>query len=146
MNESKALERRYRRLVGLYPSKFRQRREDEMVAVLMAGARDGQRWPRPSEIVNLARHATPSRLHDGPPPESFARRHPRGVLTIRLLLGIWLLVLTVVFTMRTPWGLAFLLIEALNVYLFARTFVWRHDGGDGEQGGAQPPTTVTPTR
>ncbi|HTU31061.1 MAG TPA: hypothetical protein VMF07_16855 [Solirubrobacteraceae bacterium] len=142
MNESKTLERRYRRLIAMYPRKFRQRREEEMLSVLMSGAHDGQRWPRPAEIVNLARHATPSRLRNGPPPESFARRHPRSVLTIRVLLGIWLLVLTVAFTLRTPWGLAFLLAEALNVYLFARTLVWKRDGG----GGSEPPSTLSQSR
>jgi hypothetical protein len=142
MNESNTLEGRYRRLIALYPSKFRARREDEMVSVLMSGAREGQRWPRPSEIVNLTRHATPSRLRNGPPPDSFARRHPRGLLAIRVLLGIWLLVLTVVFTLRTPWGLAFLLAEALNVYLFARTYMWRRDGG----GSSEPPGTLSQSR
>jgi hypothetical protein len=142
MNDSQTLERRYRRLVGLYPSKFRQAREDEMVAVLMAGAHDGQRWPRLREVTNLSRHAAPSRLHDGPPADGFARRYPRTLLTIRALLFVWLLILTVVFTMRTPWGLAFLLAEALNVYLFARTYVWRRDGG----GSSQPPGTLSQSR
>jgi hypothetical protein len=134
MNESKTLEGRYRRLIALYPSKFRARREDEMVSVLMAGAGEGQRWPRLREVTNLSRHAGPSRLHDGPPPDGFARRYPRTLLTIRALLFVWLLILTVVFTLRTPWGLAFLLAEALNVYLFARTYVWRRDGGGDSQG------------
>jgi len=141
MNDSETLERRYRRLIALYPSRFRDRREDEMVSVLMSGAREGQRWPRLREVMNLSRHAAPSRLRNGPPPESFARRHPRGILTFRVLLGIWLLVLTVAFTLRTPWGLAFLLVEALNVYLFARTYLWRRDSG-----GAEPPHTLSQSR
>jgi hypothetical protein len=144
MNESRTLERRYRRLLALYPSKFRRRREEEMISVLMSGARDDQRWPRPSEIVNLARHAAPSRLRNGPPPESPARHYPRTVLTIRVLLGIWLLVLTVLLTRQSAWGLTVLLAEALNIYLAARAYVFMRDRDS--PGGSQPPTTITPTR
>jgi hypothetical protein len=39
------LERRYRRLLAWYPEPFRSEHEDEMLAVLMAGARPGQRRP-----------------------------------------------------------------------------------------------------
>jgi hypothetical protein len=39
-----------RRLLTLYPKRFRREREEEMVSVLMAGARDGQGWPRPVEV------------------------------------------------------------------------------------------------
>ena len=144
MNESKALERRYRRLLALYPSRFRQYRTEEMVAVLMSGARDGQRWPRPAEVVNLARHAAPSRVRQGPPPGSFAYRHPRGVLAIRVLLGVWLLVLTVLLTRQTPWGLTVLLAEALNIYLALRAAALVRNG-DGDDG-SQPPTGISPTR
>ena len=76
-----------------------------MVSVLMEGARDGQRWPRPAEVVNLLRHAAPSRLRQGPPPGSFARRHPRGVITIRILVGLWLVVVTVFLCRYTLWAL-----------------------------------------
>ena len=141
MNDSRKLERRYRRLVALYPMRFRRQREEEMVAVLMAGAREGQRWPRPAEVLNLTRHAAPSRLRQGPPPDSFARRHPRSLLTIRVLLGIWLLVLTVLLCRYTLWGLTVLLAEALNVYLAARAYMFlRHGDGGG------PPSTISPTR
>ncbi len=115
-----------------------------MLSVLMSGAREGQRWPRPGEIVNLARHAAPSRIRNGPPPESVARHHPRTVLTIRVLLGIWLLVLTVLLTRKSLWGLTVLLAEALNIYLAARAYLFMHDRNDG--GGAQPPSTISPTQ
>jgi hypothetical protein len=144
MNESRTLERRYRRLIALYPRRFRQAREEEMLAVLMSGARDDQRWPRPAEIVNLTRHAAPSRLRNGPPPETVARRYPRSVLAVRLLLGIWLLILTVLLTRKTLWGLTVLLAEALNIYLAARAYLFMHDRNDG--GGAQPPSTISPTQ
>ena len=144
MNESRTLERRYRRLLALYPSRFRQQREDEMVSVLMSGARDGQRWPRPGEITNLMRHAAPSRLRHGPPPDSIARRFPRAVLAIRALLAVWLVVLTVVLTRYSLWGLTVLLAEALNLYLAARLIMYlrHHD----DRSDTQPPTPVSGTR
>jgi hypothetical protein len=144
MNESRTLERRYRRLIALYPSRFKKHREEEMLAVLMSGARDDQRWPRPAEVVNLMRHAAPSRLRNGPPPEAVARRYPRSVLAIRVLLGIWLLVLTVLLTNKSPWGLTVLLAEALNIYLATRAYLFMHDGGGN--GGSQSPTGVSPTQ
>jgi hypothetical protein len=137
MNDSSTLERRYRRLLALYPMRFRRQREEEMIAVLMAGAGEGQRWPRPAEVLNLTRHAAPSRLRQGPPPGSFARRHPRTLLTIRVLLGIWLLVLTIVLTRYSAWGLTVLLAEALNLYLLARAYVYLRDGG-GDSGPRTP--------
>jgi hypothetical protein len=48
-----ALERGYRRLLAWYPRGFRRERADEMLTVLMAGARDGQRRPSAAETVNL---------------------------------------------------------------------------------------------
>ena len=45
MTGAAELERRYRRLLAWYPEPFRSEHEDEMLAVLMAGARPGQRRP-----------------------------------------------------------------------------------------------------
>ncbi|GAA1862178.1 hypothetical protein [Asanoa iriomotensis] len=50
---SDELERRYRRLLVFYPWSHRRVYEEEMVAVLVAGARPGQRRPTPGETVNL---------------------------------------------------------------------------------------------
>ncbi len=51
MTESAALERGYRRLLACYPQSFRCEQADEMLAVLMAGARGrasgGPAWRRP---------------------------------------------------------------------------------------------------
>jgi hypothetical protein len=38
MTESTGLERRYRRLLAWYPRPFRREQEEEVLAVLMAGA------------------------------------------------------------------------------------------------------------
>jgi hypothetical protein len=55
------LERRYRRLLAWYPAAFRREQEDEMLAVLMAGARPGQRRPGLVESADLIRHAVAMR-------------------------------------------------------------------------------------
>lgn len=47
------LERRYRRLLAWYPPEFRRENGQEILAVLMAGARDHQRRPGLAESANL---------------------------------------------------------------------------------------------
>jgi hypothetical protein len=47
------LERAYRRLLRCYPARHRRRHGDEMLGVLMAAARPGQRRPGAGEAVNL---------------------------------------------------------------------------------------------
>lgn len=62
MNASDALERRYARLLACYPRGFRHEHEQEILAVLMAGAAEGQRRPRLGETANLIRYALWMRL------------------------------------------------------------------------------------
>jgi hypothetical protein len=56
------LERRYRWLLAWYPAAFRRDQEEEILAVLLAGARPGQRWPRLSESIDLIRSAIAMRI------------------------------------------------------------------------------------
>jgi hypothetical protein len=72
MTESQRLERGYRRMVALYPRAFRRDSEEEIVGVLMASARPGQRRVGLAESADLIRGAV--RLHRGP-------RLPRALLT-----------------------------------------------------------------
>ena len=60
-----ALELRYRRLLSVYPADHRQFYEPEMLAVLMAGARSGQRFPAPAEVLDLLRGGLAARLGRG---------------------------------------------------------------------------------
>jgi hypothetical protein len=62
MNDSAGLERRYRRLLAGYPRAFRREHEQEILAVLMAGADEGQQRPRLGEAANLIKHALWMRL------------------------------------------------------------------------------------
>jgi hypothetical protein len=62
MSDSAELERRYRRLLACYPHAFRHEHEQEILAVLMAGADEAQQRPRLGEAANLIRHALWMRL------------------------------------------------------------------------------------
>jgi hypothetical protein len=62
MSDSPDLERRYRQLLACYPRTFRREHEQEILAVLMAGADEGQRRPGLGEAANLIRYALRMRL------------------------------------------------------------------------------------
>ena len=62
MSSPAALERGYRRLLAWYPRTFRAEQEDEILAVLMAGAERGQRRPRLAEAIDLIKSAIRMRL------------------------------------------------------------------------------------
>ena len=55
MTDHEHLERAYRRLLAWYPRKFRHENEQEILAVLMADAPDGQRRPGLAESADLIR-------------------------------------------------------------------------------------------
>ncbi|MEH0934141.1 hypothetical protein [Micromonospora psammae] len=56
------LETRYRRLLAVHPWEHRRVYEEEMLAVLLAGARPGQRRPSPAEAVDLVAAGLRARL------------------------------------------------------------------------------------
>jgi hypothetical protein len=66
----KGLERRYRRLLASYPLQFRARHGDELVAVMLNGARDGQRYPKPREAADLIVHGLLTRVRSRRPEDA----------------------------------------------------------------------------
>jgi len=62
MSDPAALERSYRRLLAWYPRGFRREYEQEVLAVLLAGARPGQRRPGLAEAVHLILSGLGARL------------------------------------------------------------------------------------
>jgi hypothetical protein len=62
MTDSTLPERRYRRLLALYPTAFRREHEEEMLVVLMACARDGRRRPALADCADLIWNAIWMRL------------------------------------------------------------------------------------
>jgi hypothetical protein len=80
MTDATHLERRYRRLLAWYPKAFRREQEDEMLVVLMAGARTGRRRPGLADSADLIRNAIWMRMRP------WARRPPPTVVwALRLM-------------------------------------------------------------
>ncbi len=67
MTDQEHLERAYRRLLGWYPREFRRENEQEILAVLMAGAPHGQRRPGLAESADLIRSGLWLRLRPSVP-------------------------------------------------------------------------------
>jgi hypothetical protein len=67
MTDHEHLERAYRRLLAAYPRDFREENEQEILAVLMAGAPPGQRRPGLAESADLIRSGLWLRLRPSVP-------------------------------------------------------------------------------
>jgi len=89
---SDQLERRYERLLALFPAAHRREYEDEMIGVLMAKARPQQRFPGLREAANLVGCAVWMRLA-GRGPSSADPRWPQAAAAYGLLASMLLLVL-----------------------------------------------------
>ncbi len=62
MNDSLALERRYRRLLAWFPAEHRREYGEEMIGVLLASAPEGRRRPRLADAVDLMTGGLRARL------------------------------------------------------------------------------------
>jgi hypothetical protein len=79
VSEPARLERGYRRLLACYPRAYRRENEEEILAVLLACARDGQQRPGLAESADLIKGAVRMRLWP-------ASRPPRTVrAAVRLM-------------------------------------------------------------
>jgi hypothetical protein len=67
MTDRADLERRYRRLLASYPRAFRQDSGEELIAVLMASASEGQRRPGVAGTADLIRSGLRMRLRPSVP-------------------------------------------------------------------------------
>ncbi len=67
MTDAADLERGYRRWLRWYPKSFRREHEAEILEVLMAGAREGQRQPKMMDCLDLMRSALWMRLRPSVP-------------------------------------------------------------------------------
>jgi hypothetical protein len=90
------LERGYRRLLACYPRAYRRENEDEILAVLLACARDGQQRPGLAESADLIKGAVRIRLRP-------AARAPRTVQAAVALLcaGVAAQVANLIITVAT---------------------------------------------
>lgn len=91
MSERSELEHRYRRLLAWYPPGHRRDHEEEMLWVLLAAARGGQRRPALADAVNLIWGALRIRVRAGPGPLDPRWRDALAVCSVAaplLLLGV----------------------------------------------------------
>jgi hypothetical protein len=116
MSDQTKLLRRYRRLLAIYPRRFRREHGREMESVLMTGAAPGQRRPGLAESSDLVGHGLWMRLRYG---TKWERTHyPRAWFGLRLAIGVWLLIITAILCQQGEWwGLALLAPSALHFYL-----------------------------
>lgn len=85
MTGAPGLERGYRRLLTCYPARFRSEHGGELLAVLLAGARDGQRRPGLAESASLLRCGLGMRLR--PDASQTARQGWADALAAFILAG-----------------------------------------------------------
>ena len=78
MNETASLEQGYRRVLACYPKAFRQENTEEILAVLVASAKEGQRRIELAECAALVRGGLRMRLR----PEARPPRTVRGAVRL----------------------------------------------------------------
>ncbi len=123
MTHSSRLERRYRSLLALYPEAFRREHEQEILSVLMAAASEGQERPRLAESADLVRSAIFMRLRQIKVPTTWEYRHVRLMLPMRVVVGVWLVLLTAILYADGQggwWGALLVPAAALQLYIVYR--------------------------
>ncbi len=123
MTDAADLERRYRRLLKCFPARYRREHEQEILSVLMAGAKEGQRRPGLADSADLAMSALFMwwREVTRQPRWRWERRHPRLIVRVRVAIGIWLLVAgAILLSEGNWWGVVMVAPAALHFYLAYR--------------------------
>jgi hypothetical protein len=127
-NSNARLERRYRRLLGLYPRSYREQHGEDMLGVLMTDSTEGKSRTRLAATLDLVRNAflvhtrywweMRSAVEHG----RLAVRHPLFVIRVRLAVAVWLCVVTGVLCAEGYWwGLTILLFVVAHLVLAGRT-------------------------
>jgi hypothetical protein len=115
------LERRYQRLLALYPKAFRREHEQEMLSVLIAGAAEGQRRPSLDEAIDLVSNAILMRLWQMFAKlfvRSYERRHRRLLWGFRIVWGLVLLGIAMVALSYGSWWAPWFLTGAAADFVF----------------------------
>ena len=123
MTDEDDLQRRYRRLLKCFPSRYRREHEQEILSVLMAGAAKGQRRPGPADSADLVMSAIFMwwRELTRQPRWRWERRHPRLIVRVRVAIGIWLLAVgAILLGDGYWWGVLMVVPAALHFYLAYR--------------------------
>ena len=115
MSDPTQLERRYRRLLALYPNGFRREHEQEMLAVLLAGAAEGQRRPLLAEAIDLVINAIFMRMEqmfEKLLTKSYEVRHRRLLWGFRIVFGFVLLGIAMLALSYGGWWTPWFLVGA----------------------------------
>jgi hypothetical protein len=123
MTDAADLERRYRRLLKCFPTRYRREHEQEILSVLMAGAAEGQRRPGLADAADLVMTAIFMwwREVTRQPRWRWERRHPQFIIRVRVAIGIWLLVLGAILLGEDYWwGVLMVAPAALHFYFAYR--------------------------
>lgn len=133
MTNASPLERRYRRLLALYPKAFRREHEQELLSVLMAATPESQKRPRLAESADLVRSAIVMRLRQTTVPVAWEYEHTRLMLPVRIVTGVWLVFLTTVLYGygRGGWWGALLVPAATLHFYIAFRLIHRPDRAPG---------------
>ena len=121
MRDSTQLERRYQRLLAFYPTAFRREHEQEMLAVLIAGAEEGQRRPSLEEAIDLVSNAIFMRLSQMFEKlfvRSYERQHRRLLWGFRIVWGLVLLGLAILALSSGSWLALLFLVAAAADFVF----------------------------
>jgi hypothetical protein len=94
VTDSPGLERGYRRLLACYPRAFRREHAEEVLAVLMASAPEGQKRPRLAESADVFWSALKMRLR-GPGPASENRPWADALALFSLVAPLFLLLVDI---------------------------------------------------
>jgi hypothetical protein len=97
------LERGYRRLLACYPARFRSEHGEELVGVLLAGARDGQQRPGLAESASLLRSALGMRLRPDASPAA-GQGWADALAAFSLAGPLFLLAMTVLTALAWPFA------------------------------------------
>jgi hypothetical protein len=123
MTDAVDLERRYRRLLMFFPARYRREHEQEILSVLMAGAKEGQRRPGLADSADLLTSAIFIRWREitRQPRWRWERRHWRLIVRMRVAIGIWLLgVGGILLSDGYWWGVLIFGAAALHFYFAYR--------------------------
>ena len=115
MSDPTQLERRYRRLLAFYPNGFRREHEQEMLAVLLAGAAEGQRRPLLAEAIDLVINAIFMRMEQMFEKlfvKSYEVRHRRLLWGFRIVFGFVLLGIAMLALSYGGWWTSWFLVGA----------------------------------
>ena len=133
-DSNERLERRYRRLLRLYPRSYREQHGEDMLGALMNDAGSGKSRPGFMETLDLLHSALTVharywwQMRTARERQSLAVRNPRLEIGIRLAVVAWLTFITVMLCIAGYWWIALGVVFFIALHLLfvrrAATHQW----------------------